>query len=223
MIEEEVFKRKRFVQSEMEKFGFRKVGEQYLYETDFMNGNFKAILSVSLNGELIGKVIDKMNDEEYMQLRSASFNGAYVNSVRSEYRKLLEDISKKVCKDVLFESEQANRITDLILSQFNVKPDFPWEQKQYQSYGTFRHADSKKWFALIMNIKRDTFFKNDDQKTIDIINLKSDNSEQAEKEFSLSIFPGYHMNHKTWISIVLDDSMNDETVMSFVKNSFKLT
>ena len=42
-----------------------------------------------------------------------------------------------------------------ILKTFMVRPDFPWEKTEaYQSYGTFRHADSGKWFALVMNVKK---------------------------------------------------------------------
>ena len=155
MIEDEIFRKRRFVPSKMESFGFQKTGDQYCYETDLMNGEFHVILSVSKEGNVKGEVIDKMNDEEYVQLRSEHFNGAYVNTVRDAYRQLLEHIGDAVCREVLFASEQANRITEMILNQYDVKPDFPWETAQYQSYGTFRHADTRKWFALIINVKRE--------------------------------------------------------------------
>ena len=38
MIEDEIFRKRRFVPSKMESFGFRKTGDQYCYETDLMNG-----------------------------------------------------------------------------------------------------------------------------------------------------------------------------------------
>lgn len=222
-IEEEIFQRKRFVLSKMEDFGFRKNKDQYFYEADFVNGDFHLLLSVSLKGEVSSKVIDKMNNEEYTQISSENFNGAYVNSVRKSYRELLNSIGQNVCEDVLFASDQANRISGIILKQFEVKPDFPWEQTQYQSYGTFRHADSKKWFALIMNVEMDKLLKNGDTTTVDIINLKSDSSELDRKDYPKSIYPSYHMNHKTWISIVLNDSMDDDTLMSFIQRSYNLT
>lgn len=223
MIEDEVFRRKRFIPEKMKSFGFQNVGEQYIYEVDFMNNEFHAILSVSEKGSIDGKVIDKMNDEEYAQLRSENFNGAYVNSVREAYRQLLESVSKEICEAVFFASGQANRITEEILNRFDVKPDFPWDEKTYQSYGVFRHENNRKWFALIMNVKRKTLLKNQDNTPIDIINVKSDTLEENVRQYAESIFPGYHMNHKTWISIILDDSLDDETVMSFVKQSYALT
>ena len=130
----------------------QKKEDQYIYETDLMDGAFHAILIVSDKGAVSGKVIDVMNDEEYHQLRSRQFHGAYVTRVRDAYEQWLRHIAENVCDEVLFASDQANRITQLILNQYDVKPDFPWDEKQYQTYGTFRHADTRKWFALIMNI-----------------------------------------------------------------------
>lgn len=57
-----------------------------------MNGEFHVILSVSKEGNVTSEVIDKMNNEEYVQLRPEHFNGAYVNTVRDAYRQLLEHI-----------------------------------------------------------------------------------------------------------------------------------
>lgn len=71
--------------------------------------------------------------------------------------------------------------------------------------------------------KKKTLLKNQDNTPIDIINVKSDTLEENVRQYAESIFPGYHMNHKTWISIILDDSLDDETVMSFVKQSYALT
>lgn len=78
MIEDEVFQRKRFVPFKMTAFGFTKKEDQYIYETDLMDGAFHAILTVSDKGAVSGKVIDVINDEEYHQLRSRQFHGAYV-------------------------------------------------------------------------------------------------------------------------------------------------
>lgn len=207
----------------MKEYGFRKTGHFYIYETDFMEGNFHAILTVSEKGTLTGKVIDKMNDEEYRQLRSEKFNGPYVNAVRKEYKHLLESVGDAVCSDVFFAPDQANRITDLIRSRFDVHPDFPWAQDSYQTSGVFRHADTKKWFALILSVKKGTLLKNKDQTPIDMINLKTDTLEKDIHAYPDSIFPGYHMNHKTWLSLILDDSIKDETVMLLVRRSYNLT
>ena len=156
-IEEKAFNRKRFVPDSMLAFGFEKTDGAFRYEGDFMNGDFSAALTVSEKGEITGSVIDKMNCEEYRPLRSDSFQGAYVNTVRAAYEEWLGKIAAECCKDVLFSSDQANRIAERIAETFGVGSDYPWEQSQYQSYGVFRHGDNSKWFALIMNVNVRSF------------------------------------------------------------------
>jgi predicted DNA-binding protein (MmcQ/YjbR family) len=221
--EEEVFQRLRFAPERMIAYGFQREENQFIYETDFMDGAFHLILTVSNKGEVHGQVIDMMNEEEYRPLRQENFSGPYVNSVRENYRQLLETVASAVCANVLFASDQANRITDRILSSFDVKPDFPWREEQFQTYGTFRHADTKKWFALIMNVKRSALLKNKDSTLIDIINLKTQAADKDAQQYPGSVFPAYHMNHQTWISVVLDESMSDDAVMKLIRQSFELT
>ena len=173
MIEDDVFSRRRFVPEKMTAFGFHRIENQFIYETDIMDGAFHVILSVTDQGQVHSRVIDSMNAEEYRPLRQENFSGPYVSSVRENYRQLLETVASAVCVNVLFASEQANRITDRILAGFDVKPDFPWQQGPYQSYGTFRHADTKKWFALMMNVKRSALFSDKDGTFVDTLNLKT--------------------------------------------------
>ena len=222
-IEEKIFSRKRFVYETMLESGFIKTDRGYRYSADFMNGDFSAELLVSDNGEVTGKVIDKMNGEEYRQLRFESFQGAFVNSVRSAYEELLGQIASKCCKDVLFPSDQANRIVEQIANRYGIGPDYPFEQSQYRSYGVFRHGDNKKWFALIMTVKRRVLLKNGDESSIDIINLKSDPEKSKKLILNTGVYPAYHMSHKYWISVLLDDSLRDEEVMELIDDSFRLT
>ena len=222
-LEDEVFQRKRFVIDELERAGFEKRDDGYELARDFMGGDFRAILAVDGKGALTGRVIDVMNDEEYSQLRVDSFNGAYVSSVRADYIELLESIAEECCKDVLFASDQANRLTERIMAEYGVVPDFPWEQSQYQSYGTFRHADSGKWFALIMNVKWGVLLKNGNADTVDVMNLKIDPDKGEALREKPGVYPGYHMNHRNWISVVLDGTLSDDEVAHLVKTSFDLT
>ena len=153
MIEEKVFQRKRPVIERLIKKGFWKTPDGYWYETDFMEGEFRAVIQFNKNGKLTGQVIDQMNGEEYAPLRMESYNGAYVNTVRNAYEELLQDIADSCCTEMIFVAGQSNRIAGLILQRYGVSPDFPFGQSPNEAYGTFRHADNRKWFALIMNIK----------------------------------------------------------------------
>lgn len=223
-IEEMVFARKRWIEDRMLSYGFHKTKKIYTLEKPFLNGDFKAILSVTLKGQVTGKVIDSMTQDEYYQLRQEAANGPYVNKVRSAYAALLTDIANSCCGDVLFASPQANRLTQTILKRFQVKPDFPWEHSsRYQSYGAFRHTSNRKWFALIMNVKREVLDKDGNTSLIDILNVKIPLAQGDELRQIPGIYPAYHMNHKTWISVVLDETLPDEKILELIDTSYQLT
>lgn len=74
-----------------------------------------------------------------------------------------------------------------------------------------------------MNVKRGVVDKSASEDMVDIINLKIDPKE-GERLFQMpGIYPAYHMNHRTWISVVLDETVPDEKVMALIETSFALT
>ena len=223
-IEETVFSRKRWIESKMLAYGFHKANKTYILEKTFLDGDFKTVLSVNPKGQVTGKVIDTITQDEYYQLRQETATGPYVNRVRSAYRSLLTDIADSCCSDVLFASSQANRLTQAILDHFQVKPDFPWEHSsRYQSYGAFRHRSNRKWFALIMNVKREVLDRDGNTSLIDILNVKIPPAQGDELRQIPGIYPAYHMNHKTWISVVLDETLPDEKILELIDTSYQLT
>ena len=232
-IESKVFARKRFVPELVEDYGFirncasaeEQSGARYHDEISFMDGDFRASLDISSAGELTGRVIDVMNEEEYAPLRAAGMNGAYVNTVRAAYEELLADIAEKCCVDVLFASDQANRIAAQIREEYSVEPDFPWKKDPYSAAGVFRHEDTRKWFGLIMNVKR-SVLKGDAGEgsgMLDVMNLKIDPDDGGWLTEKDGVHPAYHMNHKNWISVRLDDTLSDKDVMHLVRMSFEMT
>lgn len=222
-IDSKVFLKKRFIDNLMLEYGFIFEGGSYKYESNFLDGEFKASIEVKDNCLYKARAIDNMNDEEYVLLNIEEANGAYVNTVRSAYEELLQDIADKCCEEILFPSEQANRITKLIYNKYSVSPDFPWDDDPYSAAGVFRHLDSKKWFGLIMTIKWDSLLKNKDKDLVDVINLKINPKDLDSLVKTKGIYPAFHMNHKSWISVTLNEEIADDKVMELIDKSFDLT
>jgi len=219
-IEEKAFLYHRLIPEKMLAFGFQNDDGVYRFASEFMGGAFRAELTVSESGAVTGKVIDTMNDEEYIPLRIESSEGAYVKAVRYAYTEWLGTIAAQCCNAELFASAQANRIAAEIFTQYGIQPDFPWEGDRS---GVFRHKDTRKWFGLIMHIRMKNLLKNADETPVDVINLKilPEMSEAVTKQSG--VYPAFHMHHRNWISVILNDTLTDSAVMQQIAVSYQLT
>ncbi len=218
-LEEKAFEKKRIDFNKLKAFGFIESDDKFVYAQDLMDCSFLSVITICKDGKISGSVIDKMNDEEYTPIRYEAQTSAFVCSVRAAYQELLSKIASECCTALAFKSEQANRITKRIAREFQTSPDFPWDDTS----GVFRHSESQKWFALIMELKYGQLLKNENKETVNAMNLKIDPEKGPELIKQDGIFPAFHMNHKLWITVLLDDTVKDETIMELIKESFELT
>ena len=117
---------------------------------------------------------------------------------------------------------QTNIVVKHIESEYGANPEFLWPDR-YPGYAVFRHNDNKKWFALVATISSKSLGLKED-KTIDVINLKFDKNQTYDfAETSDHIFPAYHMNKNNWITIILDNALEDNAIFELVKKSYLLT
>jgi len=74
-----------------------------------------------------------------------------------------------------------------------------------------------------MRIRRKNLLKNGDETPVDVINLKINPDMRTELTAHEGIYPAFHMNHKQWISVVLNDTLTDDEIMRHISESFRLT
>ncbi len=167
-IEESIFKRTNIDFSKLARFGFKKLGTEWIYEQTFMNDDFKAVIQISSKGAVTGKVYEITTEDEYLPLRVETMDG-FAKEVRNAYEQILMDIKTHCGHDNLFVYPQANRLTDWIEKTFGDKPQFPWDK--FDGYGVFKNPDNNKWYAIIMNIDKK---KLDKKKSgpVEIVNVK---------------------------------------------------
>ena len=86
-----------------------------------------------------------------------------------------------------------------------------------------RHADTGKWFGIIMHISGNKVGLSPDIK-VDIMNVKCKPEDTfTAREISSGILPAYHMNKKHWISILLNGTVEKELTEALLENSYELT
>lgn len=218
-IEKEIFARMQANFKKIEEYGFRKVGEVYQYSYIFLD-NFRADITIDGSGMLIGKVYDLTMDCEYINFRIESQTGEFVSSVRESYKNLLEDIKVNCFEKLYFVSDQANRVTQSIMEYYYDEPVFLWESAK--DHGVFKNDNNDKWYALIMYVDG----KKIDEKLegkVEAINIKLSPLKIIDLLKRKGFYPAYHMNKKNWITIVLDDTLQDEEIMGYVRESHSFT
>ena len=214
MLEEEVFKRYKFDNKKLIKYGFKKDNNKYIYSTNFLNNAFKVNITVEDN-KINGEVIDLEFNDKYDAFRVNNVVGEFVNNVKEEYIKVLEDIKLNCCISNYFIYDQTNRISKLIYDKYNISPEFLFDDK---SIGVFRNKDNLKWFGIIMNIKRSKL--DNGSGNVDVINIKLDPDEIVDLLHKKGFYKAYHMNKKSWISIVLDNTLDDNNIFELICKSY---
>ena len=105
------------------------------------------------------------------------------------------------------------------LSAYGTVPDYPFDE-DFET-AVLRHADNRKWYAIVMRVSRRKFGFDSDE-VIDVVNLKLPTEMFGSFGASDGVFPAYHMNKLHWISVLLPDAQGD--VVQFLVNvSFEAT
>ncbi len=107
-----------------------------------------------------------------------------------------------------------------IAAAYHADAEFPWVK--YPSYMVFRHSDNQKWFALIMDVPKEKLGLSE-KGILDILNVKCDPIMIGSLRTEPGIYPAYHMNKESWVSVALDGSVNDEKIKMLLDISFELT
>ena len=222
--ESQYFKRKSPNPQKLLDFGFKKDETNYRYSQTIMAGNFEAQILVSQQGQVSGRLMDTDLDEEYTAIHVGSQIGSYLGQVRETYGDLLQEIAANCFEDTPFDQAQTNRLVQHLKEKFADDFDHPFAK--YPQYASFRHPANNKWYALVFPLKLDKLdsqakplTESDLQRETEVINIKIDKKDLDDLLKKPGIYPSYHMNKQSWISLLMDDSLPDKEVFDLVETS----
>ena len=104
-------------------------------------------------------------------------------------------------------------------NRYGTSPDYPFDE-DFET-AVLRHADNRKWYAIVMRVSRRKFGFDSDE-MIDVVNLKLPTEMFGSFGAADGVYPAYHMNKLHWISVLLPDAP-EETVQFLVNVSFEAT
>ena len=112
------------------------------------------------------------------------------------------------------------KLIKYISESYGAQADYPF--MQYPDVAVFRHANNKKWFAVVMNVQKSKLGIKSEG-AVDILNLKCDPILAGSLRNEDGFYPAYHMSKTNWISAALDGSANADKIKWLIDISFELT
>ena len=107
-----------------------------------------------------------------------------------------------------------------IADTYGITPDYPFEDDF--TTAVCRHRLNRKWFAILMNIPKAKLGLSGNE-TVDVVNLKVSPEMLPALWQESGVYPAYHMNKRHWVTVALDGSAPEETVLFLTGVSFDLT
>ena len=201
------------------KYGFTKEDEMYLYKTKIYDEQFEMNVIVE-NNKITSKLIDLMNEEEYILVDIKDTAGEFVGKVREEYEKELQNIITECTTKNIFNSEQAKEVIRYVKEKYNDDLEYLWNK--FPENAVWRNKINNKWYGALLIIS-ERKLKLEKDKMVDIIDLRYSKDKIKEIVDNEKIFEGYHMNKNSWITIRLDGSLETDKICELIDNSYNIS
>lgn len=200
-------------------FGFEKINNNYLFETELNEIQMRLCVSVAENGEVGTKVFDISSGDEYTLYKVPSAVGAFVGQVREEVSGVLLRISEDCFEEEIFKTDGAKAVIVYIKEKYGDDFEYLWEK--FPDNAVVRRKDNKKWYAALLTVKSEKLGLESGE-ILEILDIRADSEDIRSLADNEKIYPGYHMNKKHWITVILNGTVSDCEVFELIDKSYEL-
>jgi len=195
----------------LQPFGFEKKRNGWAYSAPIAGGALVCTVSVAANGKVSEKVVDTATGDEYVQYRIAAATGKFVGRVRQDVMALMERVAADCFERDVFKTALARGIIETARTEWGEEPEFLW--KNFPDYAVLRRWDTDKWYALVALLPADKVGGNS-KELVEIVNLRRTDGMNDSR-----FLPAYHMNKKTWTTIILDGTVETNVLIQLLGRS----
>lgn len=193
-------------------YGFTKSGEAFTLEKPIEGG---MTLKVRVENSVISAGIFDGGEEYTLIFTDAP--GEFVGRIRGIFESEMSDLTARCFERRLFSESFSGRQTRLVLDyskeNFDELPEFLW--KDTPDCAILRNKSSGKWYAVFMRVKLSKFFPGAEG-NCEVVNLRADATALSDGK---SVFPAFHMNKKSWISVICDYGTDDGKLLGLLSES----
>lgn len=109
-------------------------------------------------------------------------------------------------------------IYEYVKKQYGTVPEYLW--KESPKSAVLRHPNGK-WYAVLIQVEKSRLGLEGDTE-VDIIDVKCDPDMVGLLTQTYGFLPGYHMNKKYWITMLLDGTVSEAKILDFLDMSYDL-
>ena len=121
----------------------------------------------------------------------------------------------------MIEKSFRNEIFEYAENKYGSKPEYLWAK--FPDYAILRHDDNNKWYGLIMNITYDKIDRNKSG-NVDVLNVKLNDLLLRDMLLQQDgYYIGYHISRGNWLSVVLDGTIDFDSIIRLLDISFTAT
>lgn len=210
-----IFKNKKVNVHKLSEYGFERFDDVYLYKTEVVNGQFEMTVKVS-NSDVDAVLVDVSTDEPYTLFLADNAVGGFVGSVRSAYEEALQDIADKCFDKCVFKTEYATQIINYVSQKYGDELEYLWNK--FPDNAIWRRKDNRKWYGALLTATKDKLGLKSTER-FEMLDVRGDAERLAD---GVKFFKGYHMNKKSWITVILDGSVQLEEIYRLLDESYRL-
>lgn len=104
------------------------------------------------------------------------------------------------------------------LEQYGTEPEYLWSSAP--EYAVLRHRNGK-WYGVVMDVPRERLGLSG-QGCVDVLNVKCEPELIGAFRQRDGFLPAYHMNRSHWLTVLLDGTVDRETIVSLLDMSYDL-
>ena len=215
---EDIFSKKTMSPSRMLAYGFEKAGDRYRRTAPIMDGEFRMEMTFDLHGNPDTFLFEGDTGEPYVLYKTPA-EGAYVGDVRKAVAAALQEVADACFEASPFRMKQTLELLAYAAEAFGDEPEFLWARTP--DCAILRRCDSGKWYVVLMTIPKSKLGI-DSEEVVEIADLHATAEEIQAHLKCPAIYPGWHMNKKSWYTVILDGSVENNTLFSLVRESHQL-
>ena len=196
--------------------GFVKTENGYRLQQKIMGGDFTLFVTVGADGTVDTELTEAETNEAYV-LYKTNAQGKYIGEVRAAVEAVLADIAATCFKDKIFQFPQTERLIRHVRERYGDEPEYLW--KKFPQNAVWRRKDNKKWYGAVLSVEG-VKLGLDTEEIVEIVDLRGTPEEIPALLERQHYYPGWHMNKKSWYTVVLDDSVPDDELWERIRQSY---